>query len=140
MTPTEIEIEIQTYIISNMSESTYSGIFGYTFEGVDMDSEPDPVSDSWILFRIVLVSSEDVEIGTNGIGLRYGNLHVIINTPKGSSGGKRLGIEYADEIERDFIDHSTDNIYFRKPNTIYASDQDWHKHMVTIPFYTTIGG
>ena len=139
MTPTEIEIEIQTYIISKLSETTYSGLLGYTFEGVDLDDEPDPISDSWMLFRIALISAEKIEIRRGGIGIRDGNLHVVINTPKSISNGKRLGLDYADEIENDFMDYSTDNVNFMKPNTIYVNNVDWHTHMVTIPFYTTIG-
>ena len=140
MTPSEIDIEIQTYIISIMTEAPYSEIFGYTFEGVDMDSEPDTTSSTWLLFTISVVKTEDVEISRNGIGIRYGNLHVSINSSKSLDNGKRLGLEYADEIEADFVDYSTNNINFQKPNTIYIKkDKDWHKHMVTIPFYTTIG-
>ena len=139
MTPSQIEIEIQNYIITKLSETTYSNVSDYTFEGVEIDDKPDPSSDSWILFRISVTNTEDVEISKNGIGIRYGNLYAVVNTSKSPSDGKRTGLLISDEIEKDFVDYETTNIVFKKTNTQYIEDRDWHKHMVTIPFYTTIG-
>jgi len=139
MTPSEIEIEIQTYLISKLSETTYSDLFGYTFEGVELSDEPDPTSDSWILFRIVVTNTEDVEISKNGIGIRYGNLYAVVNTSKILSNGRRLGLDLVSELEKDLTDYSTENINFKKPNPQYINNPDWHKFMLTVPFYTTIG-
>ncbi len=139
MNPSQIEAEIQVYIQTLMSGTTYSELFDYTFEGIEFDVDPDVTVDSWMLFRIAILTTDKVEIRRGGIGLRHGVLIVVISTPKNLTNGKRLGLDYASEIEDDFEDYETTNIIFQKPNTTYSSDLDYHKHLVTIPFYTTIG-
>ncbi len=137
MTPDIIDKLIEEFITEKMSECEFSEIYGYSFEGVPIQDEPNPSLDIWILFSIRNNSSNVVEIGKNGIGIRDGNLHINVFTPK--ENGKRKGANYAGVFENIFRRISVGDIVFGEPHTSFVTNKDWLNHHIVIPFYTTTG-
>jgi hypothetical protein len=138
MNRAEIDIEIQTFIESLLLESQYSTIDYHTYEGVDIDTEPDPQDDTWVKFSVRMLDTSIVEIGrTNALGIRNCMLHVNIYTPKdgGTVAGALLSGNFEDSLRR----IATENLSFQEPNTIFVDTDDWFNHHLAIPFYTTIG-
>jgi len=129
---------IEEYLDSILSNTDYSGISQYTVEGVPVDSDPNPTSDIWLLIRISVHTTEKVEIKRQGVGIRYGNLYIVVNSPISLNGSKRIASQYAGYLERDLEDIIYSEINFLKPNTIFTTTDKWLKHTVKIPFYTEI--
>ena len=138
MTPEEIDIEIQTYLESLMTLSDYSNVTYHTYEGIPNSTEPDPHTDIWVLFSIRLTDTQKLEIGrTNVLGVRFGNLHINVFTPKNS--GKTIGGNLAGKFEDAIRRRGLTNCSFEEPNTTFISTGDWFNHHTVIPFFTTIG-
>lgn len=138
MTPEQINVEIQTYLETLIATSDFSTVTLHTYEGIDYSSEPDPQDDIIVRFSIRLTDTEVVEIGgTEAIGIRNGNLHVDVFTPK--NGGVNAGANLAGKFELDLRRRKLTTIIFGEPNTTFPKSQDWFMHSTLIPFWTTIG-
>ena len=138
MTHSEIQIEIQTYLEALMLTTDFSSVTEHTYSGVPMTTEPNITTDTWVRFTINITDTNTVEIGRkNAIGIRQGNLHINVYTPK--EGGTIAGSDLASSFEKEMRKHETTNIMFLEPNTVFVPEDDWYNHHVTLPFYTTIG-
>ncbi len=138
MTPEDINIEIQTYLETLIVTSDFSTVTEHTYEGIPNSTEPDPQEDTWVLFSIRLIDTEVVEKGgTEALGIRNGNLHINVFTPK--NGGTNAGANLAGKFELDLRRRTLTNIVFSEPNTVFPKSQDWFNHHTVIPFWTTIG-
>ena len=138
MNRAEIDIEIQTFLETLLLESSYSSIDHHTYDGVDIDIEPDPQNDTWVVFSVRMLDTLMVEIGRkNALGIRNCILHINVYTPK--DGGTVAGALLSGSFEDSFRRIATDNCSFQEPNTVFIPTGDWFNHHIVIPFYTTIG-